>query len=329
MTHESLSVLSYWLHFRDDHWKAPFVSSGNSLDHRIPGPFCLDLKKKHLHHHHQSQSMTICLTLVTSKALTYPSSSSGKGCSPDGRLRHWCGLGAEALTWSDIGIGTGSLAIDVGARQRKEGSHTHDRSVGPQEGTGNVPSGPGNREDGKGSSLLQLGCILLCWPPRPVRTCCWRATSERRSWVWWLQKDQVLPGTPPVIAVSWNSPARPADPMAEGHTHFQSIWYHDVTKRVLSFYFFPQVWRPGWPGAYCVYKARLSLVAILLPPRCWGYRSMPPHSVGRGSLWLCFPLMGSDVREAGTAVPLNRGCGEITTELFKSFLLISGKEILI
>lgn len=56
---------------------------------------------------------------------------------------------------------------------------------------------------------------------------------------------------------------------------------------------------------------------------------MPPHSVGRGSLWLCFPLMGSDVREADTAVSLNRGCGEITTELFKSFLLISEKEILI
>lgn len=70
-------------------------------------------------------------------------------------------------------------------------------------------------------------------------------------------------------------------------------------------------------------------MTILLPPRCWGYRSVPPPSVGRGSLWLCFPLMGSDVREADIAMSLNRGCGEITTELFKSFLLISGKEILI
>lgn len=58
-------------------------------------------------------------------------------------------------------------------------------------------------------------------------------------------------------------------------------------------------------------------MAILLPPRRRGYRSVPSPSVGRGSLQLCFPLMGSEVREAGPALSLNRGCGEITTELFK------------
>lgn len=46
-------------------------------------------------------------------------------------------------------------------------------------------------------------------------------------------------------------------------------------------------------------------------------------------MYLCFPLMGSDIREVGTAASLNGECGEIATELFKGFLLISGKEILI
>lgn len=47
---------------------------------------------------------------------------------------------------------------------------------------------------------------------------------------------QVLP---PVTVVSWNSLAKPAGPMAQGHTRSQSTWYHDVTKRLLFFILSP------------------------------------------------------------------------------------------
>lgn len=166
----------------------------------------------------------------------------------------------------------------------------------------------------------------LCWPPRSVRGCCWREGHGSGG----HRKTRCYSGTPPVIAVSWNSPTKPADPTAQGHTHSQTTWYHDVTRRVLGFYFFPGSCSVGLAGLeLLVYPGWTQSCGHSPASRCWGYRSVPPPSVGRGSLRLCFPLMGSEVREAGTAVSLNRGCGEITTELFKSFLLISGKEILI